>query len=82
METSPLSAASAAEQPATIFVALELSRASWVVAVHTPLADKIGLHKLKGGDSAGLLALIARLRARLERALGRPVAVVSCYEAG
>jgi transposase len=82
VEISSRSAASAARQPATIHIALELSRASWVVAVHTPLADKISLHKLEGGDSAGLLALIARLRARLERALGRPVAVVSCYEAG
>jgi transposase len=82
METSPRSPASAADQPATIFVALELSRASWVVAVHTPLTDKIGLHKLKGGDSEGLLALIARFQARAQAALGRPVAVVSCYEAG
>jgi transposase len=82
MEISPRAPAPAAEQPATIFVALELSRANWVVAVHTPLADKIGLHRLKGGDSEGLLALIARLRARAQAALGRPVAVVSCYEAG
>jgi transposase len=82
MEISPRSAASAAEQPATIYLALELSRASWVVAVHSPLADKISLHRLAGGDSSGLLALIARLRARLERAHGRPVTVVSCYEAG
>jgi transposase len=82
MAISTLSAASAAEQPATIYLALELSRASWLVAVHTPLADKIGLHKLAGGDSAGLRALIARLRARLERALERRVEVVSCYEAG
>lgn len=82
MEISSRSPASAADQPATIFVALELSRASWVAAVHTSLADKISLHKLKGGDSQGLLALLARLRVRLERAQGRPVAVVSCYEAG
>jgi transposase len=82
MEISSRSAASAAAQPATIYLALELSRASWVVAVHAPLADKIGLHKLKAGDGEGLLALIARLRGRLERTLGRPVAVVSCYEAG
>ena len=53
-----------------------------MVAIHTPLAAKIGLHKLKGGDSEGLLALIARLQARVQAALGRPVAVVSCYEAG
>jgi transposase len=63
-------------------LALELSRASWVVAAHTPLADKISLHKLAAGDGAGLLALIARLRAGLERALGRPVEVATCYEAG
>jgi transposase len=82
MEISSRSAASAAPQPATIHIALELSRASWVVAVHTPLADKIGLHKLKGGDREGLLALIARLQARVQAALARPVATVSCYEAG
>jgi transposase len=82
MEISPRSPASATDQPATIFVALELSRVCWVVAVHAPLADKIGLHKLKGGDSEGLLALIARFRARVQAVLGRPVAVVSCYEAG
>jgi transposase len=82
METSLRSPASAADQPATIFVALELSRASWVAAVHAPLADKIGLHKLKGGDREELLALIARLQMRAQAALRRPVAVVSCYEAG
>ncbi len=30
---------------ATIFVAIELSKASWVIAVHTPLCDKISLFK-------------------------------------
>jgi transposase len=82
MVTSTLATASAAEQPATIAVAVELSRARWVVAARSPLADKISLHQLEGGDSEGLLALIARLRARVARALARPVAVVSCYEAG
>lgn len=82
METSPRSPASAADQPATIFVALELSRARWVVAVHTPLADKISRHTLAGGDADALLALIERTRTRVARALGRPVVVLSCYEAG
>ncbi len=67
---------------ATVFVAIELSRSSWVVAVHTPPVDKVGLHKLAAGDVEGLLALIARQRARAEKALGRPVRVASCYEAG
>ena len=67
---------------ATVFVAIELSRSSWVVAAHTPPVDKIRLHKLAAGDVEGLLALISRRRARAEKALGRPVRVASCYEAG
>ncbi len=66
----------------TVFVAIELSRSSWVVAVHTPPVNKIGLHKLAAGDVKGLLALIARQRARAQMALARPVRVAACYEAG
>ena len=66
----------------TVFVSIELSRSSWVVAVCTPLADKIGLHRLTAGDVEGLLALIGRQRVRAEKALARPVGVASCYEAG
>lgn len=66
----------------TIFVAIELSRKSWVVALHTPLSDKVSLHRLGAGDKEGLLALLASLRSRVKRALGRAVRVLSCYEAG
>ena len=66
---------------ATLFVALELSRSRWVVAIHAPHADKISRHKLAPG-APGLLALIDRARQRAERAFGRAVRVVSCYEAG
>ncbi len=38
----------------TVFLAIELSRSSWWVAVHTPPVDKIGLYKLAAGDVAGL----------------------------
>ena len=31
-------------------VAIELSKKSWIVAVNTPLADKISRHTLKPGD--------------------------------
>ena len=43
-----------------IYLALELSRSSWLVASHTPAADKISRHKLAAGDIDGLLALIER----------------------
>src|SRR3954451_7657021 len=63
-----------------IFLALELSRSSWLVASHTPAADKISRHS--AGDIDGLLALIERLRMRVEQKTGQPVQVISCYEAG
>jgi len=66
----------------TIFVAIELSQRSWLVTMHCPDKDKISRHKLEGGDHAGLLTLIERMRERAARTLGAVPAVVSCYEAG
>lgn len=66
----------------TIFVAIELSRKSWLMTLHSPDKDRMSRHKLEGGDHAGLLALIERVRARAAQALGAAPAVVSCYEAG
>ena len=31
-------------------IAMELSKKSWIVAVNTPLSDKISRHTLKAGD--------------------------------
>ena len=66
----------------TIFVAIELSQKTWLVTVHSPDKDKISRQKVDGGDHAGLLALIDRLRDRAARRLGAVPAVASCYEAG
>jgi transposase len=70
------------ERNSTIFVALELSQRSWLVTLHSPDKDRMSRHKVGGGDHAGLLALIERVRERAARALGAVPAVVSCYEAG
>jgi hypothetical protein len=35
---------------ATLFVALELSRSTWLVALHSPLTNKVSQHRLDGGD--------------------------------
>ena len=70
------------ENDAVIFVSIELSKKSWLAAIHTPLADKIALHKVEAGDSAGLLALVRRLMTKVERAMSGSVKVLSCYEAG
>src|SRR3954466_2008110 len=52
------------------------------LACRQPHADKISRHKLGAGDIDGLLALIERLRTRVEQKTGQPVQVISCYEAG
>jgi transposase len=66
----------------TIFIAIELSQKTWLVTLHSPDQGKISRHHLEGGDHAGLLALIERIRDRAARTLGGVPAVASCYEAG
>jgi transposase len=68
--------------PATLFVALELSRSTWLVALHSPVVDKVSQHRLEGGDTEGLLALITRKRLQAAQKLGRSVRVACCFEAG
>ena len=83
MEISPSPAATATDpQPATLFVALELSKAKWLVGLHSPMADKVSRHTIAGGDAPALLMLIGAARRRAEASLGGTVRVVTCYEAG
>jgi transposase len=66
----------------TIFVAVELSQKTWLVTLHGPDRDRMSRHKLEGGDHAGLLELIEKVRRRVADKLGSVPRVVSCYEAG
>jgi transposase len=66
----------------TIFVAIELSKRSWLVTMHSPDRDRFSRHNIEGGADAKLLELIERIRARATQALGWEPRVVSCYEAG
>jgi len=61
---------------------MELSKKSWIVAVNTPLSDKISRHTLKPCDGKGLLDLCERIRTRVARETKQRVEIVSCYEAG
>ena len=63
-------------------LAIELSKKSWIVAVNTPLSDKISRHTLKACDGKELLDLCERIRTRVARETKKRVEIVSCYEAG
>ncbi len=69
-------------EAARIVVAIELSKKSWLVGMVTPLADKISLHTVPAGNGAALMDLLTKWSRKVETALGRPVEIVSCYEAG
>ena len=73
---------SAASPENVIYLALELSCSTWLVAARLPGASKSILHRVAGGDTAGLLELIRSLRTRSEARSGTGVEVVSCFEAG
>ncbi len=66
----------------SVFVSLELSCSTWLVTSLAPGSDKMSKHTVAGGDGAGLLQLLARLRARAEQRGRGAVRVICIQEAG
>ncbi len=65
-----------------LFAALELSRKSWLVATSAPGEEKVSKRTVSAGDGRALLDLLAGLREKAERRIGKPVKVVVIQEAG
>ena len=65
-----------------VLIAIELSVSSWFVAVRLPGSEKSRLHRVEGGDTTALLALIRDLRWRAETKLRHAADVACCFEAG
>jgi transposase len=61
---------------------LELSQSTWLLTALLPGSQKFSVHQLTAGDVERLLALLERLRERVERQSHRAVPVVTIYEAG
>jgi transposase len=66
----------------TVYVAIELSFSSWLVAARLPGTQKVRLHRVEGGNTAALLALIRELGSYTSRRLDRTVDMACCFEAG
>ena len=65
-----------------LFVSLELSCSTWLVTSLAPGGDKMSKHTVAGGDGAGLLELLERLRAKAEQRGCGAVGIVCVQEAG
>jgi transposase len=66
----------------TIYIAVELSLSSWLVAVRLPGTDKARLHRIDGGNATALLTLIKDIQTRAATKLGRTAEIACCFEAG
>src|SRR3974390_2979200 len=85
MENTPSAGSNSAgsnNDPVRCFVAIELSKSSWVLVFQPPLAPQTSRYQVKACDAKALLDLVERVRGRVARELVRPVEVMSCYEAG
>ena len=68
---------------AVVFVAMELSKSTWLLAAQGSPSGKSSSHRVEAGDIPGLLALLCRLQARERQACGDGEAqIVVGYEAG
>src|SRR6202158_4398011 len=66
---------------ATVYVAFELSKAKWKLGVMLPGSEKMSRYTIAGGDLTALTARFAAAPTKAART-GKPVRIVSCYEAG
>jgi transposase len=73
--------APAVDEHATVCLAFELSKAKWKLGVLLPGSQKLSRYTIGGGDLVALAARLANMRKKAA-ASGRPVRILSCYEAG
>nr|CCD32290.1 Putative transposase [Methylocystis sp. SC2] len=60
-----------------VYLAIELSVSSWVVACRRPANEKIKMRRMEAGDTETLLALISNLRREAAAEFGVDVTVAS-----
>jgi transposase len=71
----------AATEYATVYVVFELSKAKWKLGVTLPGSQKLSRYAIAGGDLVALASRLAAMRAKAG-CFGRPVRILSMYEAG
>jgi transposase len=73
--------APASTEYATVHLVFELSKAKWKLGVMLPGSRKMSRFTITGGDLRMLASRLATMRAKAEHC-GKPVRILSCYEAG
>lgn len=63
-------------------VAIELSRARWVVGALPPTGNKVSVGAVPGGDTDRLMQHLNKIQTRLAREFGQAIELKVCFEAG
>jgi transposase len=71
----------ASGEHATVYLVFELSKTRWQLGVLLPGSEKLSRYSIAGGDLTALASRLARCRSEAARS-GKPVRIVSCFEAG
>lgn len=82
MPSHPFDTPAARAKDGTLYVAFELSRSTWQIGFVASGETTLSRYKVAGGDTAAVWRLLSKKREQAEKKQGRPVRVVSCYEAG
>jgi len=65
-----------------VYLAIELSVTSWLIGARLSGTEKVRLHRVDGGNTGALVALIEELRSRASSKLSGAAEVACCLEAG
>jgi transposase len=77
-----LQGTSAGDLGAAVLVAIELSKANWLLAVHDPATGKVSRRRVDGGDADALIAVLARCQRDAQTRVGEVVGIECVFEAG
>ena len=71
-----------AESIVTVLAAIELSKTTWLLAIHDPTTNKASRRRSDGGDGEALIGILQRCRRSVQAHAGVQVAIECVFEAG
>jgi len=70
------------ESIVTVLAAIELSKTTWLLAIHDPTSNKVSRRRSDGGDVEGLIGILQRCRHTVQAHADVEVAIECVFEAG
>src|SRR5919199_1060445 len=75
-------ATGAGDTNTVVLVAIELSKATWLLAICDPVTGKVSRRRVDGGDAGALIELLERHRRNAQARTGKAIEIECVFEAG